>query len=84
MEEIVDRLFYGLFQKGFTPRETLFLIEDVVHIVSRGGEVTHQTINQRLKRLGWHEASVDPFTFELIMAFLKSHGDHENGHPTIH
>lgn len=85
MEEIVDRLFYTLFCKGYTPEETLRLVEDVVRIVvNHGGEFSTDTVNQKLKWLGWHEASVDPFTFDLIIELLRSDGGHEIGSPTIH
>jgi hypothetical protein len=85
MEEIVDRLFYTYFHKGLTGQETLRLVEDVLHIVaSDGGEFTTDRVNQKLERLGWHKASVDPFTFELIIALLRNDDEHEIGSPTIH
>jgi hypothetical protein len=85
MEEIVDRLFYTFFRKGFTGRETLRLVEDVVHIVVKDrGEFTADKVNQKLERLGWHKASVDPFTFELIISLLKNDGGHDIVGPTIH
>ncbi|MCF8143629.1 MAG: hypothetical protein K9N21_06880 [Deltaproteobacteria bacterium] len=85
MEEIVDRLFYTLFCKGYTPEETLRLVEDVVHIVVKDrGEFTADKVNQKLERLGWHKANVDPFTFELIISLLKNDGGQDIVNPTIH
>jgi hypothetical protein len=85
MEEIVDRLFYTLFCKGYTPEETLRLVEDVVHIVvNDGGKFSTDTVNRELQRLGWHETNIDPFTFNLIIEFLRSDGGHKIGSPTIH
>lgn len=77
LEESIDHLFYTLFCKGFTPRESLLLVQDVVHILSERDEVSVQLINGDLEKMGWHEASVDPLTFELIIEFLESHRGYE-------
>jgi hypothetical protein len=77
LEESIDHLFYTLFCKGFTPRESLLFVEDVVNIVIERDEVSAQLINSDLKKKGWHKAGVDPLTFELIIEFLESHRAHE-------
>lgn len=77
MEEIMDRLFYMLFFRGFTPRESLLLVEDVAHIVSRRNEITPRLIKIDLEKRGWHKPNVDPLTVELIIEFLESHSKYE-------
>ena len=84
MKEIVDILLYKLSNRGLTPVEIPRLVKDILNIVVDGGELTTSTINRRLETLGWEEAIVDQFTFELILALVENNGGYEMSGTTIH
>jgi hypothetical protein len=84
MDEIFDNLLNKLSKKGLTLVEIELLLEDVLHIVGDGGEFTVSSINRRLAKLGWDEAVLDNFTFELIIAALRNEGEYEIKRTTIH
>jgi len=70
--------------QGFTPRETLLFVEDTLQIIREEGGVTTHRVNRNLRKMGWYEASVDRFTFELIIEFLKSEGEYGTEKMILH
>jgi hypothetical protein len=84
MNEIIDILLYKLSSKGVAPMNIPRFVKDVLNIVRDGGEFTINTINRRMETLGWDNALVDQFTFELIIALLENEGLYEVRVTTIH
>lgn len=84
MNEIIDTLLYKLSTKGVAPMNVPRFVKDVLNIVRDGGDFSINTINRRMETLGWDNAIVDQFTFELIMTLMENEGGYEVGATPVH
>jgi hypothetical protein len=68
--DIKEMISGRLQDRGLAPIEIVRLIKDVSNVTGDSWYFNHADVKNALKRLGWREYILDPFTLELIFLYL--------------
>lgn len=77
-------LFWRLSSHGLRPAEINRLVKDVFNLLRDGGSFTVAFINYELENMGWPEAVMDEYSFELIIFLLETEFDYTVNTHIIH